>query len=186
MWTNFDNTPFEAPDPDDAARLAALRKWFPPGDQTGPGALWGDRRSGLRFTKCAAKGHGRGAGKRQGSRQARSRSEEGLRADTSHRFVGKPHAVGAVHHARRAGGDLSGRLRRRLPDRPGSGRRRDRLRDDSRGSHHSGGRSAASSTRAFVSGTATRAGAGKATRSSSTSPTTTTRARSPRISPVRA
>ena len=40
-WTNFDNTPFEAPGPDDAARLAALRKWFPPGDQTGPGALWG-------------------------------------------------------------------------------------------------------------------------------------------------
>ena len=41
MWTNFDNTPFEAPGPDDATRLAALRKWFPPGDQTGPGALWG-------------------------------------------------------------------------------------------------------------------------------------------------
>ena len=41
MWTNFDNTPFEAPAPDDATRLAALRKWFPPGDQTGPGALWG-------------------------------------------------------------------------------------------------------------------------------------------------
>ena len=41
IWTNFDNTPFEAPSPDDAARLAALRKWFPPGDQTGPGALWG-------------------------------------------------------------------------------------------------------------------------------------------------
>ena len=29
MWTNFDNTPFEAPGPDDATRLAALRKWFP-------------------------------------------------------------------------------------------------------------------------------------------------------------
>ena len=41
VWTNFDNTPFEAPGSDDAARLAALRKWFPPGDQTGPGALWG-------------------------------------------------------------------------------------------------------------------------------------------------
>jgi len=41
MWTNFDNTPFEAPGPDDATRLAALRKWFPPNDQTGPGALWG-------------------------------------------------------------------------------------------------------------------------------------------------
>ncbi len=40
-WTNFDNTPFEAPSPDDAASLAALRKWFPPGDRTGPGAIWG-------------------------------------------------------------------------------------------------------------------------------------------------
>ena len=40
-WTNFDNTPFETPSPDDAARLAALRKWFPPGDQTGPGSVWG-------------------------------------------------------------------------------------------------------------------------------------------------
>ena len=40
-WTNFDNTPFEAPGPDDAARLAALRKWFPPGDRTGPGSVWG-------------------------------------------------------------------------------------------------------------------------------------------------
>ena len=34
-WTNYDATPFEAPDPEDAARLAALRQWFPPGDQTG-------------------------------------------------------------------------------------------------------------------------------------------------------
>src|SRR5262245_29868302 len=41
MWTNFDNTPFEAPSADDAARLAALRKWFPPGDRTGPGSVWG-------------------------------------------------------------------------------------------------------------------------------------------------
>jgi hypothetical protein len=40
-WTNFDSTPFEAPGPDDAARLAALRKWFPPGDRTGPGSVWG-------------------------------------------------------------------------------------------------------------------------------------------------
>ena len=40
-WTNFDNTPFEAPGPDDAERLAALRKWFPPGDRTGPGSVWG-------------------------------------------------------------------------------------------------------------------------------------------------
>ena len=40
-WTNYDNTPFEAPGPDDAASLAALRKWFPPGDRTGPGAVWG-------------------------------------------------------------------------------------------------------------------------------------------------
>ena len=40
-WTNFDNTPFQAPSPDDAARLAALRKWFPPGDPTGPGSVWG-------------------------------------------------------------------------------------------------------------------------------------------------
>jgi hypothetical protein len=37
MWTNFDNTPFEAPSPEDATRLAALRQWFPPGDATGPG-----------------------------------------------------------------------------------------------------------------------------------------------------
>ena len=28
IWTNFDNTPFQAPSPDDATRLAALRKWF--------------------------------------------------------------------------------------------------------------------------------------------------------------
>ena len=40
-WTNFDNTPFQAPSPDDATRLAALRKWFPPGDRTGPGSVWG-------------------------------------------------------------------------------------------------------------------------------------------------
>jgi len=41
MWTNFDSTPFEAPSPEDAARLAALRQWFPAGDQTGPGSVWG-------------------------------------------------------------------------------------------------------------------------------------------------
>ena len=35
-WTNYDSTPFEAPAPEDAARLAALRQWFPQGDQTGP------------------------------------------------------------------------------------------------------------------------------------------------------
>jgi len=34
-WTNYDLTPFEAPDPEDSARLAALRQWFPPNDQTG-------------------------------------------------------------------------------------------------------------------------------------------------------
>jgi hypothetical protein len=32
VWTNFDPTPFEAPGEDDATRLAALRRWFPPGD----------------------------------------------------------------------------------------------------------------------------------------------------------
>jgi hypothetical protein len=36
-WTNYDNTPFQAPSPEDEASLAALRVWFPPGDQTGPG-----------------------------------------------------------------------------------------------------------------------------------------------------
>lgn len=41
MWTNYDNTPFQTPSPDDAAALAALREWFPPGDQTGPGSVWG-------------------------------------------------------------------------------------------------------------------------------------------------
>jgi hypothetical protein len=41
IWTNFDNTPFEAASPEDAANLEALRKWFPSGDQTGPGSLWG-------------------------------------------------------------------------------------------------------------------------------------------------
>ena len=35
IWTNYDLTPFEAPDPEDAARLTALRQWFPPGDRTG-------------------------------------------------------------------------------------------------------------------------------------------------------
>jgi hypothetical protein len=35
VWTNYDGTPFEAPAPEDAARLAALRQWFPPNDQTG-------------------------------------------------------------------------------------------------------------------------------------------------------
>src|SRR5688572_11391485 len=34
-WTNYDATPFEASGPEDAARLAGLRQWFPPGDQTG-------------------------------------------------------------------------------------------------------------------------------------------------------
>jgi hypothetical protein len=28
MWTNYDNTPFEAPSPEDAVRLTALRQWF--------------------------------------------------------------------------------------------------------------------------------------------------------------
>jgi hypothetical protein len=41
MWTNFDSTPLEAPSPEDTARLAALRKWFPAGDETGPGSVWG-------------------------------------------------------------------------------------------------------------------------------------------------
>jgi hypothetical protein len=37
IWTNFDPTPFEVPDPvEDAKRLAALREWFPAGDRTGP------------------------------------------------------------------------------------------------------------------------------------------------------
>jgi hypothetical protein len=36
IWSNFDPTPFEAPAPGDAARLEALRLWFPPGDKTGP------------------------------------------------------------------------------------------------------------------------------------------------------
>jgi hypothetical protein len=35
IWTNYDLTPFEAPDAEDAARLTALRQWFPPNDQTG-------------------------------------------------------------------------------------------------------------------------------------------------------
>jgi hypothetical protein len=41
MWTNFDNTPFQAPSEDDAERLKALRQWFPAGDRTGPGSVWG-------------------------------------------------------------------------------------------------------------------------------------------------
>src|SRR4051794_8251687 len=41
VWTNYDNTPFQTPSPEDAAALAALREWFPPGDQTGPGSVWG-------------------------------------------------------------------------------------------------------------------------------------------------
>lgn len=41
MWTNFDSTPFESPSPEDAQRMAALRQWFPQGDQTGPGSVWG-------------------------------------------------------------------------------------------------------------------------------------------------
>src|SRR5689334_11684742 len=40
VWTNYDNTPFQTPSPEDAAALAALREWFPPGDQTGPGSVW--------------------------------------------------------------------------------------------------------------------------------------------------
>ena len=69
MWTNYDQTPFEAPDPEDAARLAALRQWFPPGDQTGARDFGCGRRPGLRTTKCPTEGHGRGSGKRQGSSQ---------------------------------------------------------------------------------------------------------------------
>ncbi len=43
IWTNFDSTPFEVPDPvEDATRLAALQEWFPPGDQTGPSADFND------------------------------------------------------------------------------------------------------------------------------------------------
>ena len=46
VWTNYDNTPFQAPSPDDAAALAALREWFPAGDQTGPGSVWANDGSG--------------------------------------------------------------------------------------------------------------------------------------------
>jgi hypothetical protein len=43
IWTNFDSTPFEAPDPEaDAKRLAGLRKWFPPGARTGASPDFGD------------------------------------------------------------------------------------------------------------------------------------------------
>ena len=41
IWVNFDNTPFQAPDPEDDKRLEALRKWFPPSDRTGAGSVWG-------------------------------------------------------------------------------------------------------------------------------------------------
>jgi hypothetical protein len=40
VWTNYDNTPFQTPSPEDDKALAALREWFPPGDQTGPGSVW--------------------------------------------------------------------------------------------------------------------------------------------------
>jgi hypothetical protein len=41
IWVNFDSTPFQAPDPQDETRLAALRKWFPPSSGTGAGSVWG-------------------------------------------------------------------------------------------------------------------------------------------------
>src|SRR5262249_1774376 len=40
VWTNYDSTPFQTPSPEDDKALAALREWFPPGDQTGPGSVW--------------------------------------------------------------------------------------------------------------------------------------------------
>src|SRR5262245_6462103 len=43
IWTNFDPTPFEAPDPaEDAKRLAALRHWFPANDGTAPSVDFDD------------------------------------------------------------------------------------------------------------------------------------------------
>src|SRR5260370_41572940 len=41
MWTNYDNTPFEAPSPEDTARLAALREGFPGEAKPAPGHVWG-------------------------------------------------------------------------------------------------------------------------------------------------
>ena len=69
IWTNYDATPFEAPDPEDAARLAALRQWFPPGDQTGARDFGAADGPGSAPTKCPTEGDGRGSGKRQGSSQ---------------------------------------------------------------------------------------------------------------------
>jgi len=103
MWTNFDNTPFEAPAPEDATRLAALRQWFPQGDQTGPGGV-------------LAGADGPGTATRNARRKAMViepesgrvpiRPEASAKKDyalaASDGLLGIPHALGALHYARRA------------------------------------------------------------------------------------
>ena len=176
-WTNFDPTPFEAPDPEeDAKRLAGLRKWFPTGDRTGPSPTSttvpeppGQTRDDARSSSIPRTGEFP-SGPRRTAARAR------LRLRTSHRFMGIPHPVGAVHHARHSGRHLPGRLQNRLSDSADARLRRHPLRDDPRGANHPARRAAAPRPTSAI-GTGPRAGAGKATRWSLKSRTTTTRAR---------
>ena len=167
-WVNFDSTPFETAGAA-AAGAAACRSRHqsavalgrPRQPDEGAAAVDG-RRSARR----------KGAGDEVGGRQARVRSR------SRRRPLGAPDAVGAVHHARHAGGHVSGRLQQRLPVHPDAGLRRHRLRDDSRGAHHPARRPPARRREHPPVGRRLRAGTGTAPRSSSTRRTTTTRDRS--------
>ena len=76
--------------------------------------------------------------------------------------------VGPLHHARRAGLDVSRRLQQRLSDFPDAGLHHHPLRDDSRRPHHPARSRARTRRRRSATGWATRARAGKGIRWSST------------------
>ena len=167
-WVNFDSTPFETPGVQPPQQPAAA-----PGRR--PGAALG--RPCQPDAGAAQVDGGRSAG-RESPGHAVGRGEARLRPGASRGLVGARDALGAVHHARRSGRHVPGRLQQRLPDPADPGLRGDPLRDDSRSADHPDRRPSAPSRRTSVSGMATRAAVGKAIRWSSTPPTSTTGARS--------
>ena len=197
VWTNFDPTPFEAPDDVDLDRLAPLAAWFPgsnrpqraPAMPTSeadrrrpPQGPWGDGpgsapRNERRRSMVVDPPNGRIPVRDHAPRDAR------LQPHPPDRLVHEPYAVGAVHHPRGARGDLPARLRRRLPDSPDAGLRRHPLRDDPRGADHPDRRPPFAVGENTGAGTGRRAAAGKETPWSSRWATTIPRARSPRTSP---
>ena len=81
------------------------------------------------------------------------------------RHAARLHALRSVHHARHRRLGDAGRLRQRQPHHPGAGHGRHQLRDGARHARHLHRRPRAREPEASGSGSATRAAAGKATRS---------------------